>query len=194
MHAADAHFPTSRPMLASTDHWIRALRAAAGPGTLPDLDGPPPSFRSAKDADGILWAAAAAQGDGAAALAAADRLLAARPGSSLADAEGYLALEVWTECELSALHALARIVRLAPAPARRARFDELCRWHLEHTQPDNATNRPWAVHVFARSAEPERVLYAETLLHNVSASDARHEPLSRWILLDAARELELAER
>jgi hypothetical protein len=50
------------------------------------------------------------------------------------------------------------------------------------------------VHVFAKSRAPEAILYAETLLHNVSASDARHEPLSRWILLDAVRELELEQR
>jgi hypothetical protein len=193
MHVLRAHFPISCPMFASPDQWIRALRAAAGPGTLPDLDGAPPSFRNRKDADAVLWDAAAA-GSAPGALDAADRLLAARPGWSLADAEGYLALEVWTECELSALHALSRIVRLHPTPSRRARFDELCRWHIEHTQPDNATNRPWAVHVFARSRAPDAILYAETLLHNVSASDARHEPLSRWILLDAVRELELEQR
>jgi EAL domain-containing protein (putative c-di-GMP-specific phosphodiesterase class I) len=65
----------------------------------------------------------------------------------------------------------------------------LVEWHLEHTQPDNATNRPWALHVFVRAGAPEARLYAETLLHNATASDARHEPLTRWILLDAAREL-----
>ena len=124
-----------------------------------------------------------------AARADADRLLRARPGSSLAGTESFRALEVWTECELSALHALARLVRLQPTPSRTARLEELCRWHLEHTQPDNATNRPWALHVFARATDPESSLYAETLLHNLQASDARHEPLSRWILLDAAREL-----
>ena len=131
-------------------------------------------------------------GGAAAELAAVDALLATRPGSSLADPGGFLALEVWTECELSALHALARLVRASPTPARLARFDELCRWHLEHTQPDNATNRPWALHAFARRGDAESHLYAETLLHNVAASDARHEPLSRWILLDAARELAAA--
>jgi hypothetical protein len=177
-------------MFSTADDWIRALRAAAGPGTEPDLAGAPPSFRRPQDPDGALWAAAAE--GGAAQLAAADALLMARPGSSLADPEGYLALEVWTECELSALHALARLVRASPTPARLARFDELCRWHLEHTQPDNATNRPWSLHAFARRGDPESRLYAETLLHNVAASDARHEPLSRWILLDAARELALA--
>ena len=175
-------------MFASADDWIRALRAAAGPGTSPVLDGAPPSFRRPTDPDGVLWAAAADPTDGAL-VAAADDLLARRPGSSLADPGAYMALEVWTECELSALHALARLVRLAPGTARRARFAELSAWHLEHTQPDNATNRPWALHVFARRGDPESILYAETLLHNVAASDARHEPLSRWILLDAAREL-----
>ena len=77
----------------------------------------------------------------------------------------------------------------ASTPARVARLEELRAWHMEHTQPDNATNRPWALHVFARVGDPESALYAETLLHNVTASDARHEPLSRWILLDCAREL-----
>jgi EAL domain-containing protein (putative c-di-GMP-specific phosphodiesterase class I) len=80
-------------------------------------------------------------------------------------------------------------VRVAPTAARAARLEALCRWHLEFTQPDNATNRPWALHVFARAGEPEWTLYAETLLHNATASDARHEPLTRWILLDCVREL-----
>ncbi len=176
-------------MFASNARWISALRDAAGPGTLPSPDAMPPAFRRAADPDGILWPVACGDLSG---LEAADRLLAARPGSSLADPGAYMALEVWTECELSALHALGRVARLHPSPARRARLGELLAWHLEHTQPDNATNRPWALHLFAMQGSPESVLYAETLLHNVAASDARHEPLSRWILLDAARELESA--
>lgn len=180
-------------MLSSTHDWIRHLRAVAGPGTDPDLDAAPPCVLAGGGPDEVLWPAAL-PGAGPRLRSEADRLLAARPGTSLADGSRFLALEVWTECELSALHALSRIVRLHPTPSRRARFDELCRWHIEHTQPDNATNRPWAVHVFAKSRAPEAILYAETLLHNVSASDARHEPLSRWILLDAVRELELEQR
>jgi hypothetical protein len=43
--------------------------------------------------------------------------------------------------------------------------------------------------VFLREGMPEARLYAETLLHNATASDARHEPLTRWILLDSVREL-----
>jgi len=101
-------------------------------------------------------------------------------------------IEVWTEVELSSLHALWRLARLRREPRMRDRAVAAMRWHLEHTQPDNATNRPWALHAFARRGDAESRLYAETLLHNVAASDARHEPLSRWILLDAARELALA--
>ena len=157
---------------------------------MPDLDGSPPTVLGPGTPDTVLWRAACAP-HAADAAAEADRLLAARPGSSLVDATGFSALEVWTECELGALHALARWVRLAPTAARAARLESLCRWHLEFTQPDNATNRPWALHVFARAGEPEWTLYAETLLHNATASDARHEPLTRWLLLDAVRELRM---
>lgn len=141
-------------------------------------------------------------------------------------------IEVWTECELCALHALGRLAhglraggverpRAGPSalrsdePAREtllpsrdphsprapwpaqpdprwvSRLDRARRWHLEHTQPDNATNRPWAVAVFALAQDPESQLYAQTLLHNcqVSAS-AQPEPLTAAILLDAAMQLE----
>lgn len=183
--------PESTPdfrMLQSLDDWIRHLTALAGPGTAPDLDGVPPTVLRTGDADATIWlAACAAPGDPA--IAEADRLLAARPGDSLAASGGYAALEVWTECELGALHALARFARRHPAASRGARLDDLVAWHLEHTQPDNATNRPWALHVFLREGTSETRLYAETLLHNAAASDARHEPLTRWILLDSAREL-----
>lgn len=175
-------------MLHSSDDWIRHLSALAGPGTAPDLDGMPPTVLREGDPDATLWrAACAAPGDPA--IVAADGLLASRPGDSLASSGGYAALEVWTECELGALHALARFARRHPAASRDARLAELVAWHLEHTQPDNATNRPWALHVFLREGSPEARLYAETLLHNATASDARHEPLTRWILLDSVREL-----
>ncbi|MBI1303002.1 MAG: hypothetical protein GC172_04340 [Phycisphaera sp.] len=129
--------------------------------------------------------------------------------------DAYLAIEVWAECELSALHALHRLARgpegdggLRARPEARpeprletrleARLEGAILWHLEHTQPDNSTNRPWALHAFLLLAEArgpddglarEAALYAETLLHNMVATDARDEPLSRWILADAAREL-----
>ncbi|MEY3022792.1 MAG: hypothetical protein RIS86_1990, partial [Planctomycetota bacterium] len=78
--------------------------------------------------------------------------------------------------------------------ARARRLAEAIGWHLEHTQPDNSTNRPWALHAFllADDGSGEAALYAETLLGNMRATEARDEPLSRWILADAANELRLA--
>jgi hypothetical protein len=87
------------------------------------------------------------------------------------------------------LHLLERGVDGPGREQVMARLADCIEWHLEHTQPDNATNRPWALHVFLREGTPEARLYAETLLHNATASDARHEPLTRWILLDSVREL-----
>ena len=175
-------------MLNSPADWIAHLRACAPADGLPPLEGLPPAVLQGPGIDGLLWRATAAP-----ALAdAADAALALRPGASLVDQGRFRTLEVWTECELAALHALWRLCRVAPTPARLGRLDELRSWHLEHTQPDNATNRPWAVHAFVAAPGPENQLYAETLLLNFEASSARTEPLSRWILRDAARELELA--
>jgi len=136
----------------------------------------------------VLWRAAAGE------LLDVDAVLGARKGSILAP-DAFLAIEVWVECELAALHALHRLAADAPrhAAARTGRLREAVAWHLEHTQPDNATNRPWALHAFllAEAGSGEPTAYAGTLLHNMSATEARNEPLSRWILADAARELRL---
>lgn len=123
-------------------------------------------------------------------------LLRAASGPILAP-DAFLAIEVWAECELAAIHAGHRVCRLrgpaASAPLR-ARLATALRWHLEHTQPDNSTNRPWAIHAFllADDGSGEAALYAETLLGNMLATHARDEALSQWILADAARELRLA--
>jgi hypothetical protein len=63
------------------------------------------------------------------------------------------------------------------------------RWHLDNTQPDNATNRPWGLHVFLLEGSAEGRVYAETLLHNATAIRAQVTPVSAWILADAAAEL-----
>lgn len=123
-------------------------------------------------------------------------VLGARRGSLLAP-DAFLAIEVWAECELSAVHALFRLVRQrieSDGTRLYGRLQEAISWHLEHTQPDNSTNRPWALHAFllADDGGGEAALYAETLLNSMLATDARTEPLSRWILADAARELRLA--
>ena len=102
------------------------------------------------------------------------------------------AIEVFTDAELSALHAMWWIVKDEPAtsPAQR-RLRQVRDWHLENTQPDNATNRPWAVHVFLEADTPEGRLYAQTLLHNALALEGRATPLAGAILRDAACAVDL---
>lgn len=174
--------------------WITHLEALSGGaaqwGPLP----PDPTLLAGERGEQCLWRACAGEP------VAVEEVLGSRRGSLLAP-DAFLAIEVWAECELSALHALHRLARLSGPVARarlRARALEAIRWHLEHTQPDNSTNRPWALHAFLLAegcvggGTDDASLYAETLLHNMCATDARNEPLSRWILADAARELRLA--
>lgn len=107
----------------------------------------------------------------------------------------YSAIEVWTESELSALTALWWLSRLPGAGSLRDPMLASARWHLEHTQPDNATNRPWAIPVFLGLASlddsPDARLFAETLLHNAIAANGSPEPFSALILLDAADAVDL---
>jgi len=104
------------------------------------------------------------------------------------------AIEVWTERDLSAMHALHRLLIVHPDPTLVRRLDRAVDWHLDRTQPDNATGRPWAIGVFIlRWIERDDIecrLYAETLLHNCQMLAARADPLSAEILLDAAEALE----
>lgn len=95
------------------------------------------------------------------------------------------AIEVWTERDLSALQALWWLSH------ERDRMLDAARWHLDNTQPDNATNRPWGIPAFLTIAledgSHDARLYAETLLHNaVAAGGGSPEPFSAMILLDAA--------
>jgi hypothetical protein len=103
-----------------------------------------------------------------------------------------VAIEVWTEEELSAMHALARLARRSGSAMALARLHAAVRWHVEHTQPDNGTNRPWSLHAFLMEGSPEARAYAGTLLHNAQALQGRPAPLSAWILMDSAAELALA--
>lgn len=99
-----------------------------------------------------------------------------------------LTLEVWTETELSILHALSHAGDRAAE-----RTAQAADWILANLQPDNATNHPWGVHVFLARAflcdMPEHRLYAETLLHNSIVSLGRPDRFSALLLLDSARTL-----
>jgi len=106
----------------------------------------------------------------------------------------YATIEVWTETELAGLHALSHYAKLQQdATNRQFIFDRISKvvaWHIEHTQPDNATCHPWAVHVFLTHGSSESQHYAETLLSNCLVANAKPDPMSAWILLDASHVLE----
>jgi hypothetical protein len=159
---------------------------------------PPEAIRPARSRDGEaageirLWRAIRAGLRGEAALR--DAGIDPRAAGPLWPSDDWSAVEVWTEAELCGLHALSRIAEDAAVAAR---LRSALAWHLEHTQPDNATNRPWALHAFLLAAADdsggERAAaraYAETLLHNAEAQGLE-DPASRWILADAARELRM---
>ena len=178
------------------DDWIRHLSALGGAEAAPLP--PDRTLFEGPRGEQLLWRTCRDRPEQGPAVAR--EVLGSRRGPLLSK-DAFLAIEVWTECELAALHALHRLARHAAAigdPAGAAylsaRSSEAIAWHLEHTQPDNATNRPWAIHAFLMADDPtgDASAYAGTLLHNMSASEARGEPLSRWILADAARELALA--
>jgi hypothetical protein len=117
-----------------------------------------------------------------------------------------LAIEVWTECELTVLHAGFR--RLLESEARgpaapvalverhRRDLQDAVAWHLEHTQPDNATTHPWGLHAVLELGSPtaEAIDHAGSMLHAMQAAavmtpDGRPDPLSRWIAADLVRTL-----
>jgi len=123
------------------------------------------------------------------------------PGPLLGEAafaEG--AIEITTETELAALHALSHHAQSDPTLLARAL--DAARWHVDTLQPDNATNHPWAVHVFiqlgAHTGDPARSgearLHAETLVHNALVASGRPDRFSACLLLDAARVLDRTGR
>lgn len=104
----------------------------------------------------------------------------------LIDRAAIATIEVWTDAELAALHAIWCLAAARDRPDWIKRASSARDWHMEHTQPDNATNRPWALHVFRLADTAESLHYAETLLHNCLAMSGVPDLLSALILLDAA--------
>lgn len=107
------------------------------------------------------------------------------------DESGPIAIEVWTEVELCSLHALAWFADADPS--LRPLVQRTARWLIDNLQPDNATNHPWAVHVFAAIGvcgdNPDGSMYAQTLLHNCQIAQGRPDAFSALILKDAADSL-----
>ncbi|MBX3389712.1 MAG: hypothetical protein KF691_09695 [Phycisphaeraceae bacterium] len=104
-----------------------------------------------------------------------------------------LAIEVATETELAALHALSHAGDFA-----KSRVDSASDWIVQNLQPDNATSHPWAAHVFLfrafETGSVEHRLYAETLLHNCIVSLGRADRFSALVLLDSGRTLKSSNR
>ncbi len=103
-------------------------------------------------------------------------------------------IEVWTETELGAMHALVSAAKGARNRAVLERVFRAAAWILDNLQPDNATNHPWAIHLFVimaldpARAEPQRAaadLYAQSLLHNAVVHQGRPDRFSALILWDA---------
>jgi hypothetical protein len=118
------------------------------------------------------------------------------PGAfgALLDQTAVRTIEVWTETELSALHALSWLALRDGSDTIARTVLAAARWHVDHMQPDNATNHPWCAHVFALldalDDRREAGLYAQTLVHNCQTALGRPDRLSTQILLDAADALE----
>lgn len=172
--------------------WAAHLEAVArSVNAGPDCDESPPAslLRAAREGSAPerrVWAAAVS-GEGL-----PEDLLDLSAAGPLWDSGQWSAIEVWTEGELCGLHALGRLRRTRPdlAAVVGRRLRSAIGWHLEHTQPDNATHRPWAIHLFLGHPDAEIDLYGQTLLHNFEAA-GRGDRDAAWILLDAAREIRL---
>lgn len=95
-------------------------------------------------------------------------------------------IEIWTETELSCLHALTWL-----GMPHEARADAAARFLIDELQPDNGTNHPWAIHWFAwmesAHGDVNAGLYAQSLLHNaLTAGGGVPDLFSALILHDAA--------
>lgn len=109
-------------------------------------------------------------------------------------------VEVRTEAELSAVHALHRLGQHHADDDAIDRAFAAARWHTETLQPDNATNHPWGVHAFLELSisvsEPDLAgaarAHAGTLLHNAMVALGHPDRFGALLLLDSARALEQA--
>lgn len=169
------------------------LRTHLGLEPLPDT--PPPPNPAPTEAR--LWALA-----GGSPADSPDRLIGRAEGEGpLLLGHDRRAIEVASDAELCAIHALWAIGERHAAWRDRALA--AARWCVDELQPDNATNEPWAIHVFLILEHLDRDaaagLYAQTLLHNAmvagagsptgGASSDAMPTRSAWIIRDAAMRL-----
>jgi chorismate mutase len=173
--------PDQRPRGSDVEFWDAVVREE-GAGLLAGLSaGAHASTRGVREETGHDTETAPAW------VAAIDGEIAT-DARALAPAARMRGVEVWTEVELCCLHALSMV------PGGRERCELAARWLVEELQPDNATQHPWGVHVFAamgamRDAGADH--YAQTLFHNALMSNGgKAEIFSGLLLWDGARWLD----
>lgn len=110
-------------------------------------------------------------------------------------------IEWWTQAELSGVHALSIIGVRDRSPAILQRVERCAMWLLDEVQPDNATQWPWAVHIFAaisidasRDASIRTAArhYAQTLVHNALVNAGQPDRFAACILWSSAEWLEVS--
>lgn len=100
-----------------------------------------------------------------------------------------IGIEVWTEIELRTLHAAWNSAIDSGSARTTSRCLGAARWHLDNIQPDNATNIPWAIHLFAALADDGDAsadIHAQTQLHAALAGRREPSRLTSLVLLDAS--------
>ena len=94
-------------------------------------------------------------------------------------------LDTWTYRELVGLHALSRLALLRGRNDWMNRVKDIAWFHLENTQPDNATNEPWAVAAFLMSDRTRS--FADQQLHDATTQGGGSlQLLPALLLADAA--------
>lgn len=174
--------------------WARRLRSLGGETFVPE-EAPPPEAWGVERADAVdrrLWELVAGEVPPAAASLRRVSGLRLSADGPLLESTAADAVEVWVDRELSAMHALHRFARTVEGADWSARIRSAIEWHLEHTGAENATHRPWALHLFILHGSADAEFFAAGQLHAVAVEHAGRavDPCSAWILGDAARELE----
>jgi len=200
---AAARIPASRSSQIDVDEraerlrtWARRLRSAAREEASASPD-PPSSAWGAESSPAVdrrLWQALAAPGPDARSRIDGISGLRWDGVGPLLERGAADAVEVWIDRELAAMHAIHRAGRILDRPEWAERLRRAVDWHLEHTGTENATHRPWSVHLFLLEGSPEAEFFASGQVHAVVVEHADGPPdaCSSWILRDAARELDLA--
>src|SRR5690606_7345308 len=88
------------------------------------------------------------------------------PDGSLHPRSDEESLDAWTYRELCGVHALADLALLRRNTAWARRVQEVVRYHMDNSQPDNTTTQSWALFAFLWS--PATRPFAEQQLHDAT--------------------------